>query len=68
LHNLKGLRPPSTGESEVRILFAFDPVRQMVLLFAGDKSRDWQGWYKVAIPLAEERYAEHLAAFDDGGD
>lgn len=62
LHNLKELRPPSTGDSEVRILFVFDPVRRMVLLVAGDKSNNWRRWYEAAIPLAEARYAEHLAA------
>jgi len=42
LHNLKELRPASTGGTEVRILFVFDPVREMVLLVAGDKSGNWQ--------------------------
>ncbi len=45
----------------------FDTVRQMVLLVAGDKSGNWQGWYEVAIPLAEARYAEHLVALEEGG-
>ena len=31
LHNLKELRPGSSGASEVRILFIFDPVRNAVL-------------------------------------
>ncbi|MGH8573940.1 MAG: type II toxin-antitoxin system RelE/ParE family toxin, partial [Gammaproteobacteria bacterium] len=31
LHRLKELRPASIGETEVRILFIFDPARQMVL-------------------------------------
>jgi hypothetical protein len=65
LHHLKELRPASTGETEVRILFIFDPARQMVLLVAGDKSGNWRGWYEVAIPLAEARYTEHLAALND---
>lgn len=65
LHHLKELRPASTGETEVRILFIFDPARQMVLLVAGDKSRNWQGWYEMAIPHAEARYAEHLDALND---
>jgi hypothetical protein len=64
LHNLKELRPASTGESEVRILFVFDPVRRMVLLVAGDKAGNRRRWYDVAIPLAEARYAEHLAALN----
>ncbi|MFI6760546.1 hypothetical protein ACIBF5_15560 [Micromonospora sp. NPDC050417] len=29
---MKELRPGSTGSSEVRILFVFDPVRRAVLL------------------------------------
>jgi hypothetical protein len=65
VHNLKELRPPSSGATEVRLLFAFDPVRQMVLLVGGDKSGRWQQWYKTAIPLAEVRYAEHLAAMEE---
>ncbi|MGH3931573.1 MAG: type II toxin-antitoxin system RelE/ParE family toxin [Pseudonocardiaceae bacterium] len=65
LHHLKELRPASTGETEVRILFIFDPARQLVLLVAGDKSSNWRGWYEAAIPLAEARYAEHLAALND---
>jgi hypothetical protein len=59
-HHLKELRPGSSGSSEVRILFAFDPVRRAVLLVAGDKSRDWRGWYEKNIPRAEGRYQEHL--------
>ncbi|MGH3814425.1 MAG: type II toxin-antitoxin system RelE/ParE family toxin, partial [Pseudonocardiaceae bacterium] len=37
MKNLKELRPGSSGRSEVRILFAFDPARQAVLLVAGDR-------------------------------
>ncbi len=51
--NLTELRPGSSGRSEVRILFAFDPVRQAVLLVGGDKAREWSRWYQRAIPLAE---------------
>ena len=60
LANLKELRPGSAGTSEVRLLFVFDPVRQAVLLVGGDKSGNWQGWYRTAIPVAEAAYAEHL--------
>ena len=38
IHNLKELRPGSTGTTEIRILFAFDPWRSSVLLVAGDKA------------------------------
>lgn len=59
-HNMKELRPPSTGSSEVRMLFAFDPDREALFLVAGDKSGRWETWYRQAIPLADERYDEHL--------
>src|ERR1035441_8980306 len=42
LHNLKELRPGSSGSSEVRILFDFDPSRNALLLVAGDKSGQWK--------------------------
>ncbi len=60
VRNLKELRPGSTGRSEVRIIFAFDPWRSAILLTGGDKSGDWHGWYRRAIPHAEELYAEYL--------
>ena len=56
LHHLKELRPGSSGASEVRILFIFDPARNAVLLVAGDKSGHWQEWYKEAIRAAEAAY------------
>ena len=68
LRNLKELRPASSGGTEVRILFLFDPARQMLLLVAGDKAGNWQRWYDAAIPLAEARYAEYLAALGDESD
>lgn len=65
-HNMKELRPASTGATEIRILFAFDPVREAVLLVAGDKSGNWEGWYREAVPLADSRYADHLKALEAG--
>ncbi|MEO3922962.1 type II toxin-antitoxin system RelE/ParE family toxin [Micromonosporaceae bacterium B7E4] len=58
--NMKELRPPSTGRTEVRILFVLDPWRSAVLLVAGDKSGQWKRWYQKAIPEAEELYATYL--------
>lgn len=52
-HNMKELRPGSTGTS--------DPVREAVFLVAGDKSGRWQSWCRTAIPLADARFTEHLA-------
>jgi hypothetical protein len=60
------LRPGSSGSSEVRILFIFDPQRQAVLLLGGDKSGAWSQWYRSNIPLAEARYERWLAGdYDD---
>jgi hypothetical protein len=54
------LRPGSAGTTEVRILFAFDPAREAILLVAGDKAGQWNAWYRSSIPLADARYEEHL--------
>jgi hypothetical protein len=61
LANLKELRPPSAGRSEIRILLVFDPWRAAILLVAGDKSGQWMKWYRTAIPRAEQLYGEYLA-------
>jgi len=60
LHNLKELRPGSAGRAEIRILFVFDPWRSAIMLTGGDKSGNWSGWYKQAIPRAEDLYEEYL--------
>jgi hypothetical protein len=59
LHHLKELRPGSTGRSEIRVLFAFDPARSALLLIGGDKAGNWQRWYRENIPLAEQLYLEY---------
>jgi hypothetical protein len=61
IRNLKELRPGSRGRSEIRILFAFDPERQAVLLVAGDKAGNWTRWYDDNIPLAERRFEAWLS-------
>jgi hypothetical protein len=59
--NMKELRPPSSGRSEIRILLVFDPWRAAILLVAGDKSGQWDKWYRTAIPRAERLYGDYLA-------
>jgi hypothetical protein len=59
--NMKELRPPSSGRSEIRILLVFDPWRAAILLVAGDKSGQWSKWYRTAIPRAEQLYDDYLA-------
>ena len=64
--NMKELRPGSSGRSEVRILFAFDPRRRAILLLAGDKQGAWAKWYRKNIPVADDRYDEHLEKLKKG--
>jgi len=59
--NMKELRPPSAGSSEIRILLVFDPWRSAILIVAGDKSGQWDRWYRTAIPRAEQLYDDYLA-------
>jgi hypothetical protein len=58
-HNMKELR--SRG-GHLRVLFAFDPERKAILLVGGDKTNDWQGWYRTNIPVADRLYDQHLEA------
>lgn len=62
---MKELRPPSSGTTEIRPLFAFDPRREAFFLVAGDKAGNWDGWYREAIPLADQRRAQHLAELEE---
>lgn len=58
--NMRELRPGSSGRSELRVLFAFDPERKAIFLVAGDKAGNWKGWYRRNIPLADARFDAHL--------
>lgn len=64
-HHMKELRPGSSGSSEVRLIFAFDPKREAIFLVAGDKSGQWKTWYQQAIPLADARFEEHLLSLKE---
>jgi hypothetical protein len=56
--NMKELRVSKDGA--IRILFIFDPLRQAVLLLGGDKTGQWDAWYREAIPRADSMYDEYL--------
>jgi hypothetical protein len=62
--HMKELRPLSTS---IRILFAFDPRRMAILLLGGDKQGEWERWYRVNIPRADDLYDAHLAALKKEG-
>jgi hypothetical protein len=61
--NMKELRTSSLGQ--LRVLFAFDPLRHAILLIGGNKSGEWQKWYSQAIPVADDLFDEHLREFLD---
>ncbi len=63
--NMKELRVSRGGA--LRVLFAFDPRRHAILLLGGDKSGQWEEWYKWAIPLADDLYDTHLRELRDEG-
>jgi len=69
--NMKELRFEADG-GVWRVAYAFDTVRQGILLVAGDKSGGSQKrFYKKLIAKADDRFDEHLAAMkekrsDDG--
>lgn len=64
----QGLPPPQYERAPARLVrvqrdpdpFAFDTERKAILLATGDKAGHWKDWYKRAIPLADDRFDEHL--------
>ena len=63
VETIKGPRHPNMKEirsGTIRVLFAFDPVRQAVLLIGGDKENRWESWYRQNIPIADDLYDEWL--------
>ena len=64
-HNMKELRAAKGGA--LRVLFMFDPRRQVILLLGGDKSGEWDAWYEWAVPLADDLYDTYLAELRDEG-
>ena len=60
--NMKELRIQHQGKP-LRAFFAFDPLRQAIVLCAGDKSNDKQ-FYKKMLMLAENEYAAYLRTLE----
>jgi hypothetical protein len=59
--NMKELRPRGKN---LRLLFAFDPNRKAIILVAGDKTNNWIRWYEQNIPIADQRFSEHLKNYE----
>lgn len=48
-----------------RVAFAFDPLRQAILLVGGDKGgTDQRRFYRRLIAVADDRYDDHLASLN----
>ncbi len=56
--NLKELRIQHKGKP-FRVFFAFDPLRQAVMLCGGDKTGD-KHFYETMIPIAEQEFQNYL--------
>lgn len=56
--HMRELRIQHMGEP-YRVLYAFDPVRNAVLLIGGNKAGD-DRWYDRFIPVADRLYDDHL--------
>jgi hypothetical protein len=55
---MRELRVQSGGKP-IRVFYAFDPVRQAVLLIGGDKTGD-KRFYERMVPKAEELWALYM--------
>lgn len=60
--NLKELRVQHKGKP-FRMLFAFDPQRQAVMLCGGDKTGD-KHFYEKMIPVAEREFLHYLQGLE----
>lgn len=60
--NLKELRVQHKGRP-FRVFFAFDPLRQAVMLCGGDKTGD-KHIYATMIPMAEREFLDYLQGLE----
>lgn len=63
-NNMKELRIQHKGEP-IRAFFAFDPLRQAIVLCAGNKVGNEKRFYKEMIPIADMEYQKHLSQLEN---
>lgn len=56
--HMRELRVQAQGRP-LRVLYAFNPKRNAILLVGEDKTGD-NRWYEVHVPIADRLYDEHL--------
>lgn len=62
--NMKELRIQHKGKP-IRAFFAFDPLRQAIVLCAGDKSTD-KLFYSKMLKIADREFETYLKNLDEG--
>ena len=62
--NMKEIRIQHRGEP-IRAFFAFDPLRQAIVLCAGNKVGNEKRFYKVMIPVADREFTKHLSELEN---
>ena len=60
--NMRELRIQRCGDP-YRVLYAFNPLRNAILLIGGNKKGD-DDWYADNIPVADRLYDEHLTELE----
>jgi hypothetical protein len=60
--NMKELRG-KVEDRQLRVLYAFDPIRTALLLIGGDKTGDPK-WYEKFVPVADDLFDRHLKELD----
>ena len=63
--HMRELRVQSGGRP-IRVFYAFDPVRNAILLIGGDKTGDGR-FYEVFVPIADRLYDDHLTTLGREG-
>jgi len=63
--HMRELRVQHDGQP-YRVLYAFDPRRNALLLIGGNKTGD-DRWYDSHIPIADDLYDDHIAALKKEG-
>ena len=55
---MRELRVQNQGRP-YRVLYAFNPLRNAILLLGGDKTGN-DRWYEIQVPVADRLYDAHL--------
>lgn len=63
--HMRELRTQHRGHP-FRTLYAFDPMRNAILLIGGDKTGN-DRWYEIKVPIADRLYDEHLKQLEKEG-